>query len=98
MSDNDGLERAASEYIQRLPFAGTLGEYDNAVRKLVALLAAQRAAVLETVAVGLREDVLYCIEDEAYDNKVGKDGDGTSRNQGVNAAIRYVLMQAKEQR
>lgn len=42
MSDNDGLERAASEYIQRLPFAGTLGEYDNAVRKLVALLAAQR--------------------------------------------------------
>lgn len=41
------LEQVAREYIQCLPFTGTLGEYDNAVRKLVSLLAAQRAAGLE---------------------------------------------------
>lgn len=48
-SQQAALEQVAREYIQCLPFTGTLGEYDNAVRKLVTLLAAQRAAVLEEV-------------------------------------------------
>jgi hypothetical protein len=50
------LEQAARAYIQCLPFTGTLGEYDNAVRKLVTLLATQRAAVLEEAAVEMETD------------------------------------------
>lgn len=52
------LEQVARAYIQRLPFAGTLGEHDNAVRKLVTLLAAQRAAVLEEAATDWQKCLL----------------------------------------
>lgn len=65
--------------------------------KMIALIAAaldaERQAVWEEAAKGLEEQVKYGPSDEAYDNEVGKDGDGTSYNQGVQAAIRWCRQQ-----
>ena len=82
-SQQAALEQVAREYIQCLPFTGTLGEYDNAVRKLVTLLAAQRAAVLEEAAKRLEQEA------EDWDKAIS----GTFKE-----AARIIRQQAQEQR
>ncbi|MHB1098120.1 MAG: hypothetical protein ACYCZR_01070 [Burkholderiales bacterium] len=53
-------------------------------------------AGMEESANGLENEIKYAQEDEAYDNEVGRDGDGTSYNQGVAACIQWIRAQAKE--
>lgn len=57
-------------------------------------LADAERRVWDEAAKGLENHVVYAPSDEAYDNEVGKDGDGTSYNQGVRAAIAWIRSQA----
>lgn len=58
--------------------------------------AAGRWEGLEDLADKLESEVKYEASDEAYDNEVGKDGDGTSYNQGVMACIKWIRAKVKE--
>lgn len=60
-------------------------------------LADAERRVWDEAAKGLDAHVVYGPSDEAHDNKVGKDGDGTSYNQGVRAAIAWIRAQATQE-
>lgn len=65
------------------------------VRLLESLFREAMAKGLEMATDGLTNDVRLDKDEEVRDNEVGKDGDGTSYNQGIDMCIKWCCEQAK---